>query len=232
MKAEMTMEDRKRSGISRAAALGDRCFSYITGEIRAGMTEEEVASRIDRFLLTEGGEELAFPTICVSGHRGCLPHGEPSDKVIENGELLTLDFGSKVDGYCGDMTRTVAVGRISEEQKQIYELVLEAQEAGIAALGVGVRCADVAGAARAILTKAGYGEAFVHGTGHGVGMEVHEAPTLNAKSEETLKAGDFVTVEPGIYLADRMGVRIEDLLIITDAGIINLVQSPKGLLVL
>jgi Xaa-Pro aminopeptidase len=218
--------------IAKAAALGDSCFDYILGEIRPGVTERSVADKIDAFLLSHGGESLAFPTICVSGARGCLPHGEPTDKVIEAGDFLTMDFGAVIGGFCGDMTRTVAIGRVTEEQRRVYETVLAAQEAAIRTISAGVRCADVDKAARDIITDAGYGEYYIHGTGHGVGREVHEPPTLNAKSEETLSADMAVTAEPGIYIEDSMGVRIEDLLIVTDTGIINLVSSEKRLLIL
>ena len=228
----MSKEDEKLLCIGRAAELGNRCFEYILGEIRPGITEIELAGKIDAFLLAGGGEALAFPTICVSGERGCMPHGEPSEKILAEGELLTLDFGAVIGGYCGDMTRTVAIGGASPEQRKIYELVLKAQEAGISAARAGARCFDVDRAARAIIEEAGFGDNFPHGTGHGVGREVHEPPTLNAKSEETLKAGDAVTIEPGIYIEGRMGVRIEDLLIITDTGIINLNTAPKDLLVI
>jgi Xaa-Pro aminopeptidase len=218
--------------IAKAAALGDRCFDYILGEIRPGMTEQAVADSIDAFLLSHGGEALAFPTICVSGARGSLPHGEPSDKVIETGDFLTMDFGATVGGFCGDMTRTVAIGRVTEEQRRVYETVLAAQEAAIRAISAGARCVDADKAARDVITDAGYGEYYIHGTGHGVGREVHEPPTLNAKREEILEAGMAVTAEPGIYIDGSMGVRIEDLLIVTDTGIINLIGSEKKLLIL
>ena len=228
----MSKEDEKLLCISRAAELGNRCFDYILGEIRPGITEIELAGKIDAFLLEGGSEAIAFPTICVSGERGCLPHGEPSEKLLAEGELLTLDFGAVTGGYCGDMTRTVAIGFITGKQSEIYGLVLEAQEAAISAVRAGAACRDADFAARSVIEKAGYGEYFIHGTGHGVGREVHEPPTLNAKSEESLKAGDAVTIEPGIYIEGEMGVRIEDLLIITDTGIINLTTAPKGVIII
>jgi Xaa-Pro aminopeptidase len=218
--------------IVRAAALGDRCFDYILGEIRPGLTERAVAEKIDAFLSAHGSERPAFPTICVSGARGCLPHGEPSEKTIETGEFLTMDFGAVIGGFCGDMTRTVAIGRVTEEQRRVYDTVLAAQEAAIRAILPGTRCVDVDRAARDLIAAAGYGEYYIHGTGHGVGAEVHEPPTLNAKSDEVLCAGIAVTAEPGIYIEGKMGVRIEDLLIITDTGIINAVGSEKKMIVL
>jgi len=143
--------------ISKAAELGDKCFSYILGFIEPGMSEKTIATEIERFLRENGAEGLAFDTICVSGERTCLPHGEPSDKIIEKGDLLTMDFGAVIDGYCGDMTRTIAIGSITEEKRRIYELVLEAQLAAIDFIKAGVRCCEAGQVARAISRNTGYG---------------------------------------------------------------------------
>ena len=218
--------------IMKAAAMGDMCFSYILEFIRPGMTEIEVADEIERFLFGLGAEGLSFPTICVSGINTTQPHGEPSDKVIEEGDFVTMDFGAVVEGYCGDMTRTIGIGGLSEKQKEVYDIVLRAQLAGLTACKAGVRCSHVDRVCRSIIEEAGYGEYFVHGTGHGVGTEVHEAPVLNAGSEETLDTFMPVTVEPGIYIPDEFGVRIEDLAIITEFGIINAVKSQKSLIII
>ena len=218
--------------ISKAAALGDKCFSYILGFIEPGMSEKQVADEIERFLYDNGAEGLAFDTISVSGERGCLPHGEPTDKLIQKGELVTLDFGAVIGGYCGDMTRTIAIGSISPEQRKVYEIVLEAQLAAIDFIKAGVRCFDADKIARDIITKAGYGSEYPHGLGHGVGLEVHEAPTLNAKSTEVLESNMVITIEPGIYIPNKFGVRIEDLAIVTDFGIINKVKSEKELIII
>lgn len=218
--------------IAKAAAIGDMCFEYILSEIRVGVTEISLAEKIEQFLLSNGGEALAFPTICVSGVNTNQPHGEPSDKELAEGDFLTMDFGTIVDGYCGDMTRTVAIGGVTEEQKKIYNIVLESQLAGLKAVNAGVKCFDVDKVCRDIIVEAGYGEYYIHGTGHGVGKEVHEPPTLNTKSEETLKLYEAVTVEPGIYIPDKFGVRIEDLAIVTDFGIINTTNSRKDLIIL
>jgi Xaa-Pro aminopeptidase len=223
---------KKHDNIKKAEELGDRCFDYILGEIRTGATEREIADLIDAYLLGNGGEALAFPTICVSGARGWLMHGEPSEKVIEKGELLTMDFGAVIGGYCGDMTRTVAVGaEPAAEQRKCYDLVLEAKKRGIAALAAGAACIDVDRATREVINLAGYGGNFSHGTGHGVGQEVHEPPYMNRRTTETLAPGDAVTVEPGIYVKERFGVRIEDLLIVGDTDIINLTKSPDTLII-
>ena len=218
--------------ISKAAALGDKCFSHILGFIEPGMSEKQVAGEIERFLYENGAEGLAFDTISVSGERSCLPHGEPTDKLIQKGEFLTMDFGAVIDGYCGDMTRTVAVGFVTDEMRRVYETVLEAQLAAIQFIRAGVSCYDADKVARDIITDAGYGEYYPHGLGHGVGTLVHEAPTLNAKSEEVLEKDMVITVEPGIYIPNKFGVRIEDLAIVADFGIINKVESKKELIIL
>lgn len=218
--------------IMKAEAMGDACFSHILEFMKIGMTEQQVADEIQRFLLSLGAEGLSFPTICVSGSRTEFPHGEPSDKVIEKGDLVTIDMGAIVNGYCGDMTRTVAMGHVTEQQREVYDIVLRAQRAGLAAVKTGAKCFDVDKICRDIIAEAGYGEYYIHGTGHGVGTEVHESPTLNAKSKETLEEFMPVTIEPGIYLPGKFGVRIEDLAIVTDFGIINTTRSEKELIIL
>lgn len=218
--------------ILKAVAMGDMCFSHILEFIKPGMTELEVADEIEKTLRGLGAEGLAFPTICVSGVNTTKPHGEPSEKVIEDGDLVTMDFGAVVEGYCGDMTRTIGIGQLSEEQIRVYDVVLQSQLAGLAACKAGVSCKAVDDVCRGIISDAGYGEYFIHGTGHGVGKEVHEAPVLNTKSEDVLAEFMPVTVEPGIYIPDQFGVRIEDLVIVTEFGVINAVQSPKDLIII
>ena len=218
--------------IMKAAAMGDICFSHIIEYIRPGMTELQVSDEIEKTLMRLGAEGLSFPTICVSGINTTLPHGEPTDKIIEDGDFVTMDFGAIVEGYCGDMTRTIAISHVSEKQKEVYDVVLRSQLAGLAACKAGVRCRDVDAVSRNIIRDAGYGDYYIHGTGHGVGTEVHEPPTLNAKSDETLEEFMPVTVEPGIYIPNEFGVRIEDLAIITEFGIINTVKSEKELIII
>ena len=218
--------------IMKAAAMGDICFSHIIEFIRPGMTELQVSDEIERTLIGLGAEGLSFPTICVSGVNTTQPHGEPSDKIIEEGDFVTMDFGAVVEGYCGDMTRTIAIGHVSEKQKEVYDIVLRSQLAGLAACRAGVNCRDVDAVSRNIIKDAGYGDYYIHGTGHGVGTEVHEAPTLNAKSDEVLAEFMPVTVEPEIYIPNEFGVRIEDLAIITEFGIINTVKSEKELIII
>ena len=218
--------------IMKAAAMGDICFSHILEYIRPGMTELQVSDEIERTLMSLGAEGLSFPTICVSGVNTTQPHGEPTDKVIEDGDFVTMDFGAVVEGYCGDMTRTIAVGHVSEKQREVYDVVLRSQLAGLDACRAGVRCRDIDAVSRNIIEHAGYGEFYIHGTGHGVGTEVHEAPTLNSRSDEILAEFMPVTVEPGIYIPNEFGVRIEDLAIITEFGIINTVKSEKELIII
>ncbi|MDY2680743.1 MAG: M24 family metallopeptidase [Lentihominibacter sp.] len=218
--------------IMKAAAMGDICFSHILEYIRPGMTELQISDEIERTLMSLGAEGLSFPTICVSGVNTTQPHGEPTDKVIEDGDFVTMDFGAVVEGYCGDMTRTIAVGHVSEKQREVYDVVLRSQLAGLDACRAGVRCRDIDAVSRNIIEDAGYGEFYIHGTGHGVGTEVHEAPTLNSRSDEILAEFMPVTVEPGIYIPNEFGVRIEDLAIITEFGIINTVKSEKELIII
>ena len=218
--------------IMKAGAMGDICFSHILEYIRPGMTELQVSDEIERTLMSLGAEGLSFPTICVSGVNTTQPHGEPTDKVIEDGDFVTMDFGAVVEGYCGDMTRTIAVGHVSEKQREVYDVVLRSQLAGLDACRAGVRCRDIDAVSRNIIEDAGYGEFYIHGTGHGVGTEVHEAPTLNSRSDEILAEFMPVTVEPGIYIPNEFGVRIEDLAIITEFGIINTVKSEKELIII
>lgn len=218
--------------IMKAEAMGDICFTHILDFIKTGMTELQVAEEIERVLLALGAEGLSFPTICVSGARTEFPHGEPTDKVIEEGDFVTVDMGAVVEGYCGDMTRTVAMGQISQEQQEVYDIVLRSQKAGLEAVKAGIKCFDVDQICRDIIKEAGYGEYYIHGTGHGVGTEVHEPPTLNTKSEEVLAEYMPVTIEPGIYIPGKFGVRIEDLAIVTDFGIINTTKSEKELIIL
>ena len=218
--------------IMKAAAMGDICFSHIVDFIKPGMTEIQVADEIEKTLFSLGAEELSFPTICVSGVNTTQPHGVPSDKRIEEGDFVTMDFGAVVEDYCGDMTRTIGVGFLSDEQKEVYDIVLRSQTAGLEACRAGVKCVDVDAASRSIIEEAGYGEYYIHGTGHGVGREVHEAPTLNPRSDEVLEEFMPVTIEPGIYIPGKFGVRIEDLAIITEFGIINAVKSQKSLIII
>ena len=222
----------EKNKIIEAQCIAEAAFEHIIGFIKAGVTEKQVALELDYFMLSHGAECVSFETIAVSGKNSSMPHGVPSDKKIENGDFITMDFGAVVDGYHSDMTRTVAFGEISTKQAEVYETVLSAQLASLAVLKSGVTCFDADEAARSVIRNAGYADFFGHGTGHGVGIEIHEHPRLSPKSKQTLETGDVVTVEPGIYLPDEFGVRIEDMAFITENGCENLTKSPKKLIIL
>lgn len=215
-----------------AERIGDEAFSYILNEIRPGISEKQIALMLELKMRALGAEALSFDVICVSGARTSLPHGRPSDKHIEKGDFVTMDFGCKYNGYCSDMTRTVAVDHVSGEQRELYELVLEAQLAACRGAHAGMRASEVDALARNIIEAAGYGKFFGHGLGHGTGLEIHEAPTANPRSEELLKTGMMLTIEPGIYIPEKFGVRIEDLSIVDDSDIIILSESEKDLIIL
>ncbi len=216
----------------RAQKLTDDTFAYITERIAAGRTERDIMLDMEYYMRRLGSEGVAFDFIIVSGKNSSLPHGVPTDKVIEKGDLITMDFGAVVDGYRADMTRTVAVGAVSDEQRRVYDTVLAAQNAALAAIRAGVVCRDVDKVARDLIDAAGYKGCFGHGLGHSVGIDVHESPSFSPRCDTVLKAGTVMTVEPGIYLEGKFGVRIEDMVAVTDDGYENFTKSPKELLVL
>lgn len=220
------------SSIVKAQRIAERAFDHILTFISTEKTEKEVALELEYFMLKNGADALSFETICVSGCNSSLPHGVPSDKKIESGDFITMDYGATVDFYHSDMTRTVAVGEVSSKQAEVYETVLKSQLAGLEKIKAGVPCSEVDAVSRDIIKNAGYGEYFGHGLGHGVGVEIHELPTLNPSSKEILKAGHIVTVEPGIYLPGEFGVRIEDMALVTEDGSVNLTNCEKNLIVL
>ena len=218
--------------IIKAQRIAEAAFEHMLTFIKEGVTEKEVALELDYYMLSHGADGLSFETIAVSGKNSSKPHGVPSDKKIEKGDFVTMDFGAVVEGYHSDMTRTVAVGFVTDEQKNVYETVLKAQEAAQAAASSGVCCADVDKAARDVIENAGYGEYFNHSTGHGVGVEIHEYPRLSKLCKSALSVGNIVTDEPGIYIPEKFGVRIEDMLLITENGCENLTRAPKELIIL
>lgn len=215
--------------VTKAQRIAEAAFEHILGFIREGVTEKEIALTIDFFMLKNGAEAISFETIAISGANTSKPHGVPTDKKVCNGDFITIDYGAVVNGYHSDMTRTVAVGEVSDEQINIYETVLEAQLRALAMLKEGVKCSEVDAAAREYIKEKGYGEFFRHSTGHGVGLEIHEKPTLSPKNDKKLQVGNIVTIEPGIYIPGKYGVRIEDMAIITKNGCANLTKIPKEL---
>lgn len=216
--------------VEKAAAIADRAFQHILPFVKPGVRENEIALELEFFMRQSGASGLSFATIAASGVRSAMPHGVASDKALEDGDLLTLDFGCIVDGYCSDMTRTIVLGKASAEQKKIYDTVLEAQTASLEAVKPGVRCCEVDAAGRVIIEAAGFGPQFGHGTGHGVGLEIHESPRVAASSETVLAPGMVITIEPGIYIPEFGGVRIEDLVVVTETGYRLLSASPKRLI--
>lgn len=224
--------EEEKNCILKAQAIAEKAFEHILGFISTEKIEKDIALELDFFMLKNGAEGISFETIAVSGANSSMPHGVPSEKKIENGDFITMDYGAVINGYHSDMTRTVAVGSVSGKQAEIYETVLRAQLASLATLKDGVSGFDADKAARDIITDAGYGSFFGHGTGHGVGIEIHESPRLSFKTDSILQKGDVVTVEPGIYLPGEFGVRIEDMAYITENGYENLTKSPKNLIII
>ena len=215
-----------------AQRIAERALEDILQEIRPGVTEKEIAARLQYLMLHYGAEDMSFDPVVVSGPNGSLPHGVPSEKEIRAGEFVTMDFGCIYRGYCSDMTRTVAVGYVTDEMRKVYDTVLSAQLAGIAAARGGATGQEVDGAARAVIEAAGYGPYFGHSFGHGVGVEVHEAPNASPLNTQPLPVGAVISAEPGIYLPGKLGVRIEDVIVLTEEGCRNLTKAPKELLIL
>ncbi|MCX7615161.1 MAG: aminopeptidase P family protein [Clostridiales bacterium] len=225
-------DESEKSKVQKAVDIADASFYDILPIIRRGMTERDIACELEYRMLKRGAEGMSFDPIVVSGVRSSMPHGTPSDKIIDAGEFLTMDFGCIADGYCSDMTRTVALGYATDEMKNIYELVLQAQLAAIEKAAEGVPAKDVDYAARKRIEQAGFDHCFGHSTGHGVGLNIHEAPTVSVSSKEILKEGNIISAEPGIYIDGKFGVRIEDLLFITKNGCEILSKSSKQLMIL
>lgn len=226
-----TKDDGELTNIARAADIADAAFNYILGVLRAGLRESEVALELETFMRKQGASDRAFDTIVASGWRSALPHGVATDKVIGKGELITMDYGAVVDGYCSDITRTVVLGPASDEQRRVYQAVMDAQLRGIETVRAGVTGAVVDSAARQWLTDQSLGQWFGHGLGHGVGLEIHERPRLSKVSTDTLTVGMVVTVEPGVYRPGWGGVRIEDDVVVERTGARLLTRAPKGELI-
>lgn len=226
-----TKEQWELDRMRKAQQITDKTFDQMLGKIRAGMTEKELQAELIYCLYKNGADGLAFDPIIVSGPNTSLPHGVAGDRVICEGDFVTMDFGALYQGYCADMTRTVAVGFATEEMEKIYNTVLQAQLAGIAASRPGVLGKEIDAAARQVIVDAGYGEYFGHGYGHCIGMECHEAPNSGPSGDRPMEVGMVSSAEPGIYLPGKFGVRIEDLVIFTPDGCENITKSPKKLII-
>lgn len=218
--------------IQEAAKISDQAFTHILTVIKPGVTEIEVANELEFFMRKQGAQSSSFDIIVASGFRSALPHGVASNKKIVEGELITMDFGALYNGYCSDMTRTIAVGEISDELHNIFDTVLQAHLKGMNGIKAGVTAKEADALTRDYITEKGYGKYFGHSTGHGLGLEVHEAPGLSSRSDVVLQEGMVVTVEPGIYVPNVGGCRIEDDIIVTKEGNKSLNDSPKELIIL
>lgn len=218
--------------IKKAQAITDKVFAELLGIIRAGMSEREIAAEITYRHLLHGAMGDSFAPIVVSGKKSSLPHGVPDDNIIKNGDFLTMDFGCVYNGYCSDMTRTVAIGYATEEMQNVYNIVSRAQEAGISAARAGVVGSVIDKAGRDVIEKAGYGEYFGHSFGHSLGLYIHESPSASPLEAKKMPQGAVISAEPGIYLPEKFGVRIEDILYLTENSCENLTKSPKNLIIL
>lgn len=216
--------------IKKAQAIAEKSLDELLPYIRPGVTEREIALELNRLMFVNGAEDLSFETIVLSGSNTSMPHGVPSDKKVESGEFVLMDFGAVWNGYHSDMTRTVCVGEPSDEMRKVYNIVLEAQTAGINAAKAGITGKELDKVSRDIIEAAGYGECFGHSLGHGVGLEIHEKPNASPNYKLPLESGSVVTVEPGIYIEGKFGVRIEDFVILTENGCENLTKCSKNLI--
>jgi len=228
----MVKDAEELAAMREAQRITDEAFTAICGFIKPGMAEQEIAARLQYEMLTRGAERMSFDPIVASGPNGSKPHAIPGAKKVEKGEFITMDFGCKYGGYCSDMTRTVALGEPNAEMRLVYDTVLKAQLAGIAAAHAGVTGAAVHNAGHDVIRAAGYGEYFGHGFGHSLGIEIHENPRFSALWDKTIPAGACLSAEPGIYLPGKFGVRIEDVIMLTEDGCVDITNSPKELIIL
>ena len=225
-------DEEELSCMTAAQRIAEGALEQILKEIRPGMTEKEIAARLNYLMVSAGAEKTSFDTIVASGPNGSMPHAVPGMRKVREGDFITMDFGCVYKGYCSDMTRTVALGRPSDEMRNVYDIVLQAQLAGIAAARAGVTGAAIDGAARKVIQDAGYGAYFGHSFGHSLGIDIHEAPNAAPGNDKPMPDGAVISAEPGIYLPGKFGVRIEDVMILRSDGAQVITKAPKALLVL
>ena len=228
----MVKDEEELNLIRRASDIAENAYEEMLNMVKVGVTEKQLAFEFEWLCRRAGAEAMSFDMVAASGPNSSMPHALVTDRALQSGDFITFDFGCVYNGYCSDMTRTVALGKCSDEQREIYQIVLEAQMAGLAQVHAGVLCKDADAAARNVIKKAGYGKCFGHSLGHGVGLKVHEAPNLSSKSELVLKENMVVTVEPGIYIPGKFGVRIEDLVVVGKQNCEILTKNCKDLLII
>ena len=227
------VKDEEEMAAMRAAqAIAEQALGETVKSLKVGMTEKEIAALLEYNMLRLGAEKKSFDTIIASGPNSSKPHAVPGERKIQNGDFVTIDFGCVVNGYCSDTTRTFVVGEPTDEMRKVYDIVLQAQLAGIAAAKGGATGKEVDGAARKVIEDAGYGEYFCHSLGHSLGIEIHESPNFNQSNDKPVPVGAVLSVEPGIYLPGKFGVRIEDVVILTEDGCENITKYPKELIIL
>ena len=215
--------------IEKAQRITEKGFEGILSFIKPGVTEKEIKTELEYIMMKNGADATAFDTIAAAGPNSAVPHAVPGDYKVKNGDFLVMDFAARLNGYDSDMTRTVCIGKPDDEMVKVYNTVLEAQEAAISAVHAGVAAAEVDAAA---ISAAGYGDYFTHSTGHGVGIDIHEAPTVSHLAQKELEAGNVITIEPGIYLDEKFGVRIEDMVYVTKNGCKNFTRAKKELIII
>lgn len=218
--------------IRKAQSITEKSYLELLNFVKPGVSEKRLATELEHLMKLNGAEKIAFDIISISGKNTSLPHGVPSDKLLCSGEFITFDIGAVYDGYHSDMTRTVVLSSVSDEMAQVYDVVLNAHLKAAEKIKAGVTCADIDNIARDFISQNGYGEYFGHTTGHGVGLQIHEKPTVYLTNKMPLESGMIITVEPGIYLPDKFGVRIEDMYLVTDCGCEDLATIDKELLIL
>ena len=228
----MIKDESEIEAITQAQKITDDCFSYILGIIKPGMRELDVALQMEVFMRSHGAQKLAFPTILVAGAKTSLPHGEPDENVIKDGDFVTMDFGANYNGYCADMTRTIAMGSITEKQKNVYDTVLAAQLKACEGIKAGMKGIECDAIAREVINNAGYEGKFGHGLGHSLGIEIHENPRFSPACSSVINEGTVMSIEPGIYLAGEFGVRIEDTVLVRKNDVKILAKSDKNLIII